>query len=143
MEKYIFDNKYIIYSDGQVWSVKKNRFLKLNLHHTGYYRVNINKKEYYIHRLVAEVFIPNLNNFPIVNHINEIRNDNRVENLEWCNHRHNITHSVGNNFPGCHFHKGKYRVRIYFTGKSRHIGSFNTIEEAHNFRTNFIKQHNL
>jgi hypothetical protein len=142
MEKVIF-NKYIIYSDGRIWSIKRNKFLKPSVHHTGYTRVCIDKKEYRIHRLVAETFIPNPNNFSDINHINEIKSDNRIENLEWCTHRHNITYSIGNKIPGVHFFKGKYRVRIYVNNKNIHLGSFNTLEEANQFRLNFISEHNL
>jgi hypothetical protein len=143
MKKFIFDNKYIIYSDGKIWSVKRKKFLKPSFHHTGYTRVNINNKCYNIHRLIAEAFIPNPNNFTDINHINEIKTDNRVENLEWCTHRYNSTHTLGKKFTGCFFYKGKYRVRIYFNKKHSHIGSFNTIEEAYQFRINFINKHNL
>ena len=143
MEKEIFEGKYIIYSDGQIWSVKRNKFLKASVHHTGYTRICIDKKDYRIHRLVAEAFIPNPNNLPMINHINEIKSDNRVENLEWCTNRYNITYSIGNKIPGVHFFKGKYRVRIYINKKQTHIGSFNTIEEANQFRLNFISEHNL
>jgi len=142
MEKVIFD-KYIIYSDGQIWSIKRKKFLKASVHHTGYTRICINKKDKFIHRLVAEAFIPNPNNLPMVNHINEIKSDNRIENLEWCNNRYNITYSCGNEITGVFFFKGKYRVRIYINGKNTHIGSFNTIEEANQFRLNFISEHNL
>ena len=143
MQKEIFEGRYIIYSDGRIWSNKRSKFLKASIHHTGYTRICFNKKDRFIHRLVAEAFIDNPNNLPIINHINEIKSDNRVENLEWCTHRHNTTHSLGNQIPGVHFNQGKYDVRICINGKHTYIGRFNTIEEANQFRLDFISKHNL
>ena len=46
-----------------------------------------------VHRIIAETFIPNTRNYPVVNHKNGIKDDNRVENLEWCSFSYNTRHS--------------------------------------------------
>lgn len=53
-------------------------------------------KRFRVHRLVAQAFIPNLNNLPIINHKNQIVNDNRVENLEWCTVEYNNNYADRN-----------------------------------------------
>lgn len=55
---------------------------------------NNHGERYYIHRLVASVFIQNNNNLPQINHKNGLKYDNRVNNLEWCTMSQNVKHSI-------------------------------------------------
>lgn len=83
------NDMYLITPDGRVWSCKTNKFLKPSTTNDGYKYVAMDKIRYLIHRLVAMTFIENEGELPEVNHINKVRDDNRVENLEWCTVRKN------------------------------------------------------
>lgn len=107
-----FEGKYQVSNLGRVKSLNYARrgypkILKPNSNHT-YSFVNLSKndigKSYSIHRLVAEAFLDNPQNLPMVNHKDENRFNNRVDNLEWCTASYNInygtrsekvTHSLG------------------------------------------------
>lgn len=54
-----------------------------------------------VHQMVAEAWIPNPDGHPMINHINGIKNDNRVENLEWCSASHNCQHAWDNGLNHC------------------------------------------
>jgi hypothetical protein len=66
---------------------------KQSTHSAGYKIASFNKKLFYVHRLMAERYIPNPNNYDCVNHINGVKDDNRVENLEWISRRNNCEHA--------------------------------------------------
>ena len=81
-------------------SYSKERILKGRKTHRGYLRVNLYKnnkaKDYYIHRLVAEAFIPNIDNLPCINHKDENPKNNHVTNLEWVTYKENNNYGTHN-----------------------------------------------
>lgn len=66
----------------------------ITIHSKGYHKIWYNGKSQYVHRLIAEKYIPNPNNYPHVNHKNGNKSDNRVENLEWVSPQMNYRHAV-------------------------------------------------
>lgn len=98
------DNLYMVSNLGRVKSFSRDKvnghiISPSNINGYDLVVVSINTKRhcYKVHRWVAQAFIPNIDNKPFVNHINSIRNDNRVENLEWCTQKENIVHAWNNN----------------------------------------------
>ena len=89
---------YQVSSCGRVWSIKRNKMLKPALKSNGYLQVCLYKdgiRNYIgVHRLVAENFIDNPDNLPQVNHIDEDKTNNHVENLEWCSPVYNNTYGT-------------------------------------------------
>lgn len=90
-----FDN-YKIDKCGNIYSVKTHKLLKPHLSY-GYYAITFIKegKQYhkYLHRLLAETFIPNPNNYPCINHRDENKLNNKLDNLEWCSYKYNNSYN--------------------------------------------------
>jgi hypothetical protein len=86
---------YSVSNTGKIRNNKTGRILKPYILN-GYKKIRIkNKQTYKISRLVAQAFIPNPNNYPIVNHKDENKLNDNVTNLEWCTHQYNTAYSVG------------------------------------------------
>ena len=94
-----YEGLYAVTEDGRVWSYKSNKYLKPGNSGKGYLFVILckdNKYQHtYIHRLVAEAYIPNPDNLPQVNHKDEVRSNNSRQNLEWCSGIYNTQYSQG------------------------------------------------
>ena len=92
-----YEGLYGVTSCGRIWSFKSKKFLKPHIQRDGYMLVTLYKdkisKTFQVHRLVAKAFISNPNNLPEVNHIDGIKTNNNVQNLEFCSHSYNMRHS--------------------------------------------------
>ena len=101
-----YEGLYEVSNHGNVRSLKygKIRYLKPANNGNGYYFVNLSKngivKSFKVHRLVANAFIDNPLNLPQINHIDEDKTNNKVENLEWCNGRYNTRYSQSKQVMG-------------------------------------------
>ena len=93
---------YLITEEGDVYSRKFGKLKKMKQRTERYKAINLwnngKEKAHYVHRLVAETYIPNPDNLPEVNHKDEDKTNNNVANLEWSTHADNVQHSLAKSY---------------------------------------------
>ena len=94
MRRKLTIDDYEITREGQVINKTNNHILKPQPNGKGYLRVKIDGKLQFVHRLVAQKYIPNPNNYEQVNHIDGNKTNNNVDNLEWTTNQQNREHAV-------------------------------------------------
>lgn len=92
---------YLVNRDGSIYKLNwrntgKMRKVEQWQDTVGYLYFHCNRKLTLVHRFIASCFIPNPDNLPCINHKNEIKSDNRVENLEWCDYKYNTNYGTRN-----------------------------------------------
>ena len=132
-----YEGLYKIDENGNVFSVRNNKFLNTTVFPNGYEYVHLcngkaKTKLLRVHRLVAEAFIPNPNDLPQVNHKDGNKLNNSVENLEWCTNLENMRHSIetglravkGENNPSAKLTaKDVENIRREYIPKSKEFGT--------------------
>lgn len=95
-----FEDKYEVSNFGRVRNKTTNHIYKMTNQYGDYFSIilydGVKKKTTRVHRLVAEAFIPNPNNYSCVNHKDMNKQNNCVENLEWCTQSYNSNHAIQN-----------------------------------------------
>ena len=84
---------YLINEQGEILNTRTNKLIKGDVNNIGYHRITLYnngyKQRFFVHRLVATLFLPNPDNLPKVNHIDGNKDNNDVNNLEWCTRTYN------------------------------------------------------
>lgn len=102
-----YEGRYAITKGGKVYSYSRDNFMKPYKTNLGYLKVALDKKKYRVHRLVAITYLDNNLNLPEVNHKNGIRDDNRLDNLEWCTRLQNMQDAYKRGTHAC------FKTRTY------------------------------
>ncbi len=121
-------DRYVM--NGKGYCLLKGKPRKIYHNSKGYLKTELHKngqgKQYFIHRLVANAFIPNPNNLPYIDHINTIRDDNRAINLRWCTHKENSNNPLTKE----HFSYRKTNKSVYYIDEQGKKISFKSMAEA-------------
>lgn len=143
-------DKYEVSNVGNVRNKKTGRVLKPGTNEKGYHTVSLsdeNKtlKTLRIHRLVAETFLENLQNKPVIDHIDSNKLNNNVTNLRYATLSENgmnkqINSNNTSGVKGVRYENKKWRATIEIDGVKIHIGYYNTMEEAKQARINRANQ---
>lgn len=126
-----YNPNYLITERGEVINSKTGKILKPNDNGHGYLYIRLGRggKNYYIHRLVAEAFIPNPDNLPEVDHIDTDKSNNRVENLRWVTREGNVHNplTIAKN------RDNHYTKKVIATNKTGESLEFDSIVQAANY----------
>ena len=131
-----YEGLYQVSNLGRVKSLRRNKLVKLSKR-GGYLRVsftvNYNSKWFSVHRLVAQCFLPNVNNLPQVNHKDGVKTHNIVSNLEWCTNKENLRHAWKNNLCNNRLRKNRKIFQVDELGNVIRVWErFSEIEEKLN-----------
>lgn len=91
-----FEEKYEINTiyPHEIRNKKTNKILSESIKPNGYVQLFLNRIPYYKHRLVAKQFILNPENLPVIDHINHVKSDNRIDNLRWVSYTDNNKNKI-------------------------------------------------
>lgn len=127
-----FEGKYEVSNIGNVKSYLRNKekYMKTRIDKDGYQIVTLyangKRKDYKLHRMVADAFIENPLNLPQVNHKDENKTNNSADNLEWCDSKYNVNYGNHNYLIA----KSKFKPVIQYDLKGNKIAEYESILNA-------------